>query len=177
MNGVRRSATILAALGPDDRRWILDRLDDRQRAVVESALPSALLLAPSALVTEISNAAGKVCPKTVVSAAVPGDFDIVRRAPRERVVELVCGLPLIAIALLLDAERWPWAQEVTSNLKLERRKLLPGLTLQARAIASDAVVPWLVGNLARQLKSADGPSSADGGRFDAVFDTAASSAR
>jgi hypothetical protein len=132
-----RIALRLRDIGAEDREWLLSHLgaDDCQR--VSAALqehrarnvvrPEA---APTAAKTQAENAP---LPTARLAAASAAD-----------VRKLLAGQPDWAIALVLSAGPWPWAQELLGQLSPERiralRALATELSQRVKPQLRDAVI-------------------------------------
>lgn len=130
-----RIALRLRDIGSEDRAWLLSHLgaDDCQRvsaALQEYRARNAVASVPQARVESV-NASQPAAAR--LAAATAAD-----------VRKLLAGQPDWAIALVLSAGPWPWAQELLGQLSPERiralRALASELSQRVKPQLRDAVI-------------------------------------
>ena len=119
-----RIALRLRDIGAEDREWLLSHLgaDDCQRV-------SAALQEYRARNVARPAGATNVAPKSQVESATPPTARLAAASAAD-VRKLLAEQPDWAIALVLSAGPWPWAQEVLGQLSPERIRALRALATE-----------------------------------------------
>jgi hypothetical protein len=122
-----RIALRLREIGAEDREWLLSHLgaDDCRRVSAALQEYRARNVARPEAATHVSREA----PKTQVESAPPPTARLAAASAAD-VRKLLAGQPDWAIALVLSAGPWPWAQELLGQLSPERIRALRALATE-----------------------------------------------
>jgi hypothetical protein len=139
-----RIALRLRDIGAEDREWLLSQLgaDDCQR--VSAALQE--YRARNVARPEAAANVSREAPKAQVENATPPAARLAAASAAD-VRKLLAGQPDWAIALVLSAGPWPWAQELLGQLSPERIRALRALATEL----SNRVKPQLRDALIRVI--------------------------
>lgn len=142
---MRRAALTLHALSPQDRAWILGRLDPLQQRLVEEHLQELHGLGISADARLVKDALGDEHAQSATrarrAALAAHGADAVRAALQ--------GEPAALIARVLDQGPWPWEAELLGGLDAPQRMRISACRRGAQAATE--LDEWLLARLAERL--------------------------
>jgi hypothetical protein len=146
-DGLRAAARKLQSLAPDDRRWLLERLDAGARRRLASVLdevvdPDAGASAATRPADEAAAAAAALEAERVGGTEVHGRLNA---ASPPRVSQLLADEPDWILQAVLGAASWRWTEAFVSTLSTERRLRL------ARDSAAGGLAPEALRELCRIL--------------------------
>jgi hypothetical protein len=132
---VKEAALAVHGLSSDDRRKVLARLTDTQRATIEP-----LLIELRALGVPASVARRTTAPRTRLLAA--GDEPLMRLSPSDAAAALGTQSPA-TICAVLNAADWPWRADALSLLEATRRRAVEELLRDATLHTAAARAAWI----------------------------------
>jgi hypothetical protein len=161
-------AAALALLHPDDRRWLLGRLSDRERERLEAVLPKVeqmpaeALAAVQPLDADASGASVKPTSRNSL------DEQLLRQARPEEILPLLAQLSPASRALVFHYVRWPWSEAVLARLDVLARSVVEAYP-QAGA-RSSPLGEWLLRELAGELRLQRSAAAPHARRFEALVE-------
>jgi hypothetical protein len=143
---VRRCALLLHSVAEVDRAWLLERLDEPQRARVHALLAELIELgiAPAGQAARQlahTESPAPDIPPDRAQAAEPAAHRAIRRASASGMADALKDEPAALLARLLQAGHWPWRDSWLELLPpAKRREVLQLLRSQAAAPALEGAV-------------------------------------
>ncbi|MCP4469638.1 MAG: hypothetical protein GY815_02940 [Gammaproteobacteria bacterium] len=147
----RKSALSLYQLEAKDRRWLLARLSDEHRGILEALLTELESLGfprqgyDSALI--------ETDEKSPDKAQAPRDLQLLEDASAEEIATMLRGESASVIAAALSLQRWRWQAEFMRQLVIsEHRNIAMGIEAGRRNGISQALRAAMLASLARMLR-------------------------
>lgn len=131
MPGRRQSALLLHGMQPADRDWILARLPQAERALLDEHLQElrSLGIPADPLLAQAAGAGAADSAAAALRLADAGDMQLV-----------LAGEPVWLVRQLLSMEDWPWRDAWLAGLPTAQRERLLSATAPALAPAAAAAL-------------------------------------
>jgi len=149
----RRAALALHALDPQDRLWVLERLEPLQRAHVEALLGE---------LTELGIPADPALLRQALAdapARVTSSRERLDAMPARRIANALRDEPPGLVSRVLAAHPWRWTNEFLAALDKDQRRFIADA---ARAVDPDADAcefdRWLLDELLHRVAAEEAPA-------------------